>query len=100
MAEVGRISELHRAFERIAISVEQTIQGKGDVIRLSLVALLSEGHLLIEDIPGVGKTMLAKSIAQSIDCTWRRIQFTPDLLPSDITGVQIWDRQTDEFDFK
>ena len=100
MADVGRISEFHSAFERIAVNVEKTIQGKGDVIRLSLVALLSEGHLLIEDIPGVGKTMLAKSIAKSIDCTWRRIQFTPDLLPSDITGVQIWDRKTDEFDFK
>jgi MoxR-like ATPase len=93
-------NEFQTAFERIAQNVERTIQGKGEVIRLSLVALLAEGHLLIEDIPGVGKTMLAKSIARSIDCTWRRIQFTPDLLPSDITGVNVWDRKTDEFEFK
>ncbi|MEA2452565.1 MAG: MoxR-like ATPase [Actinomycetota bacterium] len=100
MADSGRISEFHSAFERIAANVEKTIQGKGEVIRLSLVALMAEGHLLIEDIPGVGKTMLAKSIAKSIDCTWRRIQFTPDLLPSDVTGVQVWDRKSDEFEFK
>ena len=100
MADSGRISEFQSAFERIAGNVEKTIQGKAEVIRLSLVALLSEGHLLIEDIPGVGKTMLAKSIARSVDCTWRRIQFTPDLLPSDITGVNVWDRKTDEFEFK
>ena len=93
-------NEFQASFERIALNVERTIQGKGEVIRLSLVALMAEGHLLIEDIPGVGKTMLAKSIARSIDCTWRRIQFTPDLLPSDITGVNVWDRKTDEFEFK
>ncbi|HWC14655.1 MAG TPA: MoxR family ATPase [Actinomycetota bacterium] len=100
MADDGRISEFQSAFERIVANVERTIQGKGDVIRLALVTLMSEGHLLIEDIPGVGKTMLAKSIARSIDCTWRRIQFTPDLLPSDVTGVNVWDRKTGEFEFK
>ena len=100
MADTTGISGFQDAFERIATNIERAIQGKGDVIRLSLVALLSEGHLLIEDIPGVGKTMLAKSLARSIDCTWRRIQFTPDLLPSDITGVNVWDRKTDEFEFK
>ena len=100
MADTARISEFQSAFERIVANVERTIQGKGDVIRLSLVTLMSEGHLLIEDIPGVGKTMLAKSIARSIDCTWRRIQFTPDLLPSDVTGVNVWDRKTGEFEFK
>ncbi|HEX2050442.1 MAG TPA: MoxR family ATPase [Actinomycetota bacterium] len=88
------------AFERIAINVERTIQGKGDVVRLALVALLAEGHVLLEDVPGVGKTMLAKSLARSIDCTWRRIQFTPDLLPTDVTGVNVWDRGSGEFRFK
>lgn len=87
-------------FERIAENIEHTIQGKGDVIRLALIALLSEGHVLLEDVPGVGKTMLAKSLARSIDCTWQRIQFTPDLLPTDITGVNFWDQRTHEFEFK
>ena len=100
MADTVGISGFQQSFERIAVNIERAIQGKGEVIRLSLVALLAEGHLLIEDIPGVGKTMLAKSLAKSIDCTWRRIQFTPDLLPSDITGVNVWDRKTDEFEFK
>ena len=100
MADTIGISGFQQSFERIAVNIERAIQGKGEVIRLSLVALLAEGHLLIEDIPGVGKTMLAKSLAKSIDCTWRRIQFTPDLLPSDITGVNVWDRKTDEFEFK
>jgi len=100
MADTVGISGFQDAFERIASNIEKAIQGKGEVIRLSLIALLAEGHLLIEDIPGVGKTMLAKAMARSIDCTWRRIQFTPDLLPSDITGVNVWDRKTDEFEFK
>jgi MoxR-like ATPase len=88
------------AFERIAANIERTIQGKGEVIRLALIALLSEGHVLIEDVPGVGKTMLAKSLARSIDCTWHRIQFTPDLLPTDVTGVNFWDQRTGEFEFR
>ncbi|MPZ69929.1 MAG: AAA domain-containing protein [Actinobacteria bacterium] len=87
-------------FERIAENIERTIQGKGNVIRLALIALLSEGHVLLEDVPGVGKTMLAKSLARSIDCTWQRIQFTPDLLPTDVTGVNFWDQRTHEFEFK
>lgn len=94
------ITGFQSAFERIVANVEKTIQGKEDVIRLALVTLVAEGHLLIEDVPGVGKTMLAKSIARSINSTWRRIQFTPDLLPSDVTGVNVWNRKTDEFDFK
>ncbi|MFN2488212.1 MAG: AAA family ATPase [Actinomycetota bacterium] len=88
------------AFESIAANVERTIQGKGEVIRLTLVALVAEGHVLLEDVPGVGKTMLAKSLARSIDCTWSRIQFTPDLLPTDVTGVTVWDRRSGAFDFK
>jgi MoxR-like ATPase len=89
-----------RAFEQIAANVERVIQGKAEVVRLALLTLLAEGHLLIEDVPGVGKTMLAKAIARSTDCVWRRIQFTPDLLPSDITGVSIYNAHTQDFEFK
>ncbi|MFN2389117.1 MAG: AAA family ATPase [Actinomycetota bacterium] len=89
-----------RSFDEIAENVGRTIQGKDEVVRLTIVALMAEGHVLLEDVPGVGKTMLAKSVARSIDCTWQRIQFTPDLLPTDVTGVSVWDRKTDEFEFK
>ncbi|MCW2580019.1 MAG: uncharacterized protein JWR82_1620 [Blastococcus sp.] len=85
---------------RIAASVGRVVQGKDDVVRLALVVLLAEGHLLIEDVPGVGKTTLAKAMAASIDATVRRIQFTPDLLPSDVTGVAVFDQETREFEFK
>ena len=94
------LSDFQTSFERIATNVEQIIQGKGDIVRLSLVALISEGHVLLEDVPGVGKTMLAKSLARSLGCTWSRIQFTPDLLPTDITGVSVWDRNSGQFAFK
>jgi MoxR-like ATPase len=87
-------------FERLATNVERVIQGKGEVVRLALTCLVADGHLLIEDVPGVGKTMLAKAIARSIDGTWHRIQFTPDLLPSDVTGVSVWNRGTGEFEFR
>ena len=80
-------------FDRIADAVEYVIQGKHEAVRLCVVALFAEGHVLIEDVPGVGKTMLAKALARSLGCTFRRIQFTPDLLPTDITGVRIWGRQ-------
>jgi MoxR-like ATPase len=78
----------------------QVIEGKPEAVRLALTVLLAEGHLLIEDVPGVGKTMLAKTLARSIDCSVRRIQFTPDLLPSDITGVSVFDQQRRDFEFK
>jgi MoxR-like ATPase len=100
LTEIGDFTDFQSSFERIAANIEHTIQGKDEVIRLSLVALLAEGHLLIEDIPGVGKTMLAKSIARSVGCSWSRIQFTPDLLPSDVTGVNVWDRASGQFEFK
>ena len=87
-------------FERITRNVERVIQGKPEVIELALVALVAEGHLLIEDVPGVGKTSLAKALAASIDCTWGRVQFTPDLLPSDVMGVTVWNRGSNEFDFR
>ncbi|MGH8999150.1 MAG: AAA family ATPase [Acidimicrobiia bacterium] len=93
-------STFEESFEALVDNVERVIQGKRDVIRLALVCMLSEGHLLIEDVPGVGKTMLAKAIARSIDGSWHRIQFTPDLLPSDVTGVSVWNRGTAEFEFR
>ncbi|MET1072626.1 MAG: AAA family ATPase, partial [Umezawaea sp.] len=94
------LGELHTAVQRIAANVEKVLVGKPDVVRVSLVALLAEGHLLVEDVPGVGKTSLAKALARSIDCTVSRIQFTPDLLPSDITGSSIYNRQGNEFEFR
>jgi len=84
----------------VASSMSRVISGKPEAIRLSLVALLADGHLLIEDVPGVGKTQLAKSLARSIDCSMHRIQFTPDLLPGDVTGVSVFDQRTADFEFR
>src|ERR1700687_5903032 len=86
--------------DRAARNIEQVIVGKRDVIDLLLVALLCEGHVLIEDVPGIGKTMLANSMARTLDCPFRRIQFTPDLLPSDVTGVSFFNQRTQEFEFR
>jgi MoxR-like ATPase len=97
---VTEFSQFQATFERIVSNVEQTIQGKDEVVRLALVTVIAEGHVLLEDVPGVGKTMLAKSLARSLGCTWRRIQFTPDLLPTDITGVSVYNRQKELFEFK
>src|SRR5438105_11620290 len=96
-ADWGRFASL---FEDIQRNVERVIQGKTREVRLALAALVAEGHLLIEDVPGVGKTMLAKSIARSIDCSFRRIQFTPDLLPTDVTGVNVFNQERGDFEFK
>ena len=87
-------------FEAIVANVEQVIQGKGEAIRLTVCCLVAEGHLLIEDVPGVGKTTLAKAVAASLGCTWHRIQFTPDLLPSDVTGVTVYSRSNGSFEFR
>ena len=87
-------------FHAIEENVERVVRGKHREIRLALVALVAEGHLLIEDVPGVGKTMLAKAIARSIDCSFRRIQFTPDLLPTDVTGVNVFNQEHGDFEFK
>ncbi len=87
-------------FREIEENVERVVQGKQGEIHLALVALVAEGHILIEDVPGVGKTMLAKAIARSIDCSFRRIQFTPDLLPTDITGVNVFNQERGDFEFK
>ena len=102
MAEVApeRIDLFGRRFDQIVSNVETVIQGKRDVVELMALAMVSEGHVLIEDVPGVGKTQLAKSLARSIAGEFSRIQFTPDLLPSDVTGVSIWDRNAGEFEFK
>ena len=86
--------------ERIVGNVERVLVGKPEAVRTALITLLAEGHLLLEDVPGVGKTSLAKALARSIDSTVARIQFTPDLLPSDITGVSVFDRSTGEFEFR
>src|SRR5881398_3242807 len=84
----------------IVSNIERVIEGKTATVRLALAVMLAEGHLLIEDVPGVGKTKLAKALARSIDCSVRRIQFTPDLLPSDVTGVSVYNQESREFEFK
>src|ERR1700675_1529889 len=86
--------------DKVIANVERVIVGKHVEVRLALVALLCQGHLLIEDVPGVGKTMLAKALSRSIGCSFRRIQFTPDLLPSDVTGLSIYNQKTQEFEFR
>jgi MoxR-like ATPase len=86
-------------FDQLVANVDQAIKGKSHTIRLALTCLLTGGHLLLEDVPGTGKTVLAKSIANTVDGTSSRIQFTPDLLPSDVTGVTIYNQQTERFDF-
>mgnify|MGYP001820555142 FL=1 len=94
------MSEIQQSGERVAANVERVIVGKHREVRLALVALLCQGHLLIEDVPGTGKTMLARALAKSLDCTFRRIQFTPDLLPTDVTGLSIYNQKTQEFEFR
>jgi MoxR-like ATPase len=94
------LETLARVVGAVRGNVERVIEGKPDVVHAALVVLLAEGHLLIEDVPGVGKTMLSKALARSIDCTVRRIQFTPDLLPSDVTGVSVFNQNTREFEFR
>ena len=100
-AERSRMFEdFARTVDGIGVAIQSVIEGKAEVVRLVLTMLLAEGHVLIEDVPGVGKTMLAKALARSVDCSVSRIQFTPDLLPSDITGVSAYVPETREFEFK
>ena len=96
----GTVAPFQELFGAIADNVGRVLQGKPDVIELALLCMVAEGHLLIEDVPGVGKTSLAKALAASLDCRWTRIQFTPDLLPSDVVGVTVWNRGTNEFEFR
>ena len=98
--EPQSLDDLARAADAVRSAVETVVEGKADVVRTALTVLLAEGHLLVEDVPGVGKTMLAKSLARAIDCSVRRIQFTPDLLPSDVTGVSIYNAEERDFEFK
>lgn len=86
--------------QKIIDNVEEVILGKNRVIKLALAAMMAEGHILFEDVPGVGKTILVRSLARSIGCSFKRVQFTPDLLPSDITGVSIYNQKTNEFEFR
>jgi MoxR-like ATPase len=99
-APAPRHTSFGALFDALLANVERVIQGKREPVRLALVCLFAEGHLLIEDVPGVGKTSMAKAIARSIDGSWSRIQFTPDLLPSDVTGVSVWNRIANEFEFR
>src|SRR3990170_7425760 len=86
--------------ERIVDNIEEVIVGKRSTVLQAVVSLLCQGHLLIEDVPGVGKTMLARSLARSLGCSFSRIQFTPDMLPSDVTGVSIFNQVSREFEFR
>jgi MoxR-like ATPase len=94
------IARVAHDVQRLCHNMGYVIQGKPDVLRHAVICLLAEGHLLLEDVPGTGKTSLARALASSLSLTWHRIQFTPDLLPSDVTGVAIYNQQTGEFEFK
>lgn len=94
------VQDLATAVQRVIGNVERVIVGKAEPVAFSLIAVICHGHVLIEDVPGVGKTVLTKAIARSIGCTFKRIQFTPDLLPSDVTGVSIYNQKTGNFEFR
>src|ERR1700712_3393844 len=94
------IAQVARNVERLSPNIGYVIQGKPDVIHHAVVCLLAEGHLLLEDVPGTGKTSLARALATSLSVSWNRIQFTPDLLPSDVSGVSIYNQTRHEFEFK
>ncbi len=100
LADPDELANLVHTAAQIRSQVETVIEGKADVVRTALTVMLAEGHLLIEDVPGVGKTMLAKTLARSLDCTVRRIQFTPDLLPGDVTGVSVFNQESRDFEFR
>lgn len=94
------MSHVQSITDQLVENVEKVIVGKTEAVRLTVIGLLCQGHLLIEDVPGTGKTMLAKSLARSVGCSFNRIQFTPDMLPSDVTGVSIFNQKSNEFEFR
>jgi len=94
------LSKVRKLGEKLKDNLGKVIIGKDETIALTIIAFLCQGHLLIEDVPGVGKTMLARSLAKSLGCTFKRIQFTPDMLPSDVTGISIYNQNTKEFEFR
>jgi MoxR-like ATPase len=96
----GAVRNFASLFDAVTSNIARVIRGKDEAIDLAVIALLAEGHLLVEDVPGVGKTSLAKAMSASVDCTWRRVQFTPDLLPTDLIGVSIYSRATESFRFE
>jgi MoxR-like ATPase len=100
MSADGALSHTTQLLRKLLATVEQVLVGKRAEVELAVIGLAAQGHLLIEDVPGVGKTMLAKSLARASGCTFKRIQFTPDLLPSDVTGVSIYNQRTGEFEFR
>jgi MoxR-like ATPase len=100
MTTASEIQGFVQRFERLAANVSRAVHGKDQVVRAAVSCVLAEGHLLIEDVPGVGKTSLARALAASVSLTWNRIQFTPDLLPSDVTGVSVFDQSTSTFSFR
>ncbi len=100
IANGADLETLDAVVGRVRSNIERVIEGKTEVVSASLIVLLAEGHLLIEDVPGVGKTQLSKALARSIDCSVRRIQFTPDLLPSDVTGVSVYNQESRTFEFR
>src|SRR5215208_1604647 len=95
-----RMTDLKSFGESIVTNLEHVILGKSQSVELVVIGLLCQGHVLIEDVPGVGKTMLARSLAKSLDCTFNRIQFTPDMLPSDVTGISIYNQENRNFEFR
>ncbi len=97
---VGSVTEVQGFGEKLTKNLEKVIVGKQNTLTLTIIGLLCQGHLLIEDVPGVGKTMLARSMAKSLGCSFKRIQFTPDMLPSDVTGISIYNQHTQEFEFR
>ncbi len=100
MTDTAAVGQIQDVATRIREGVQRVIVGKGDVINLAIVALLCRGHILVEDVPGIGKTTMAKAIAQSLGCTFNRIQFTPDLMPTDVLGVNFFNQKTGDFEFR